>query len=249
MTRPLGGNVAIQAVQVLEVPRPNGGRPVIEDPKDQGTISARGAVGAHADQPRRTHAFRGGAYEDEAELLAKVALGHQSAFRILVDRHLPAVEAVARRLITDASEAEDVAQDTFLRLWQRADQLDVGGAGVRPWLRQVSRNLAIDRLRSAKRLDVVADVPEFGEDATQHDQIEDAERSDHVADALAALPDRQRVALTLFHFEELSQIEVADVLSCSVEAVESLLSRARRRLKSELRDSWRSLLNDTDDTL
>jgi len=183
---------------------------------------------------------------DEADLLARASAGHQNAFRILLDRHLSAVVAGARYLLNDASEAEDVAQEAFVRLWQRADQLEIGDAGVRPWLRQVSRNLAIDRMRSSKRLTVVADVPEHGADARQQEHVEDAERADHVAEALAELPERQRVALTLFHFEELSQVEVAEALSCSVEAVESLLSRARRRLKADLKESWRTLLDEPD---
>ncbi len=231
----------MQRAQVMELPRPIGGGLVIEDPKDQSSVSD-GAATRVCDQ--RSDGRQ--SFLDEADLLTRACAGHQSAFRVLVDRHLSTVVAGARGLLNDASEAEDVAQEAFVRLWQRAGRLEIGAAGVRPWLRQVSRNLAIDRLRSAKRLDVVAEISEHGEAATQQGHVEDIERADHVADALAALPDRQRVALTLFHFEELSQVEVAEALSCSVEAAESLLSRGRRRLKIELKESWRTLLDETD---
>ena len=180
---------------------------------------------------------------DEAQLLAKAARGDADAFRILVDRHLSVVVAGARRLLNDASEAEDVAQETFVRLWQSADGLEIGNAGTRPWLRRVSRNLAIDRLRSGKRFDVVADVPEGEQDADQQRTVEDKEQSNRVVAALAELPDRQRVALVLFHFEGFTQAEIADKLACSVDAVESLLGRARRRLKTDLKDAWQVLLD------
>lgn len=237
----------MQLARVVELSRPIGGGSVNEDPKDEGARPVNTAMTA------RTRKQDGLAFDteqtspgDEAELVARACAGQHDAFKVLLDRHLSAVVANARRLLNDASEAEDVAQETFVRLWQRAEELDVGEAGVRPWLRMVSRNLAIDRLRSAKRLDVVDEIPEHSEAATQHVHVEEHERAQQVAQALAALPDRQRVALTLFHFEDLSQVEVADALSCSVEAVESLLSRARRRLKADLKETWRMILDETD---
>lgn len=238
----------MQLARVVELSRPIGGGSVNEDPKDQGPRLMT-TENAARPSPTASHtSLSGPSFSDEAELVARASAGDHDAFRCLLDRHLPVVVANARRLLNDASEAEDVAQDTFVRLWQRADELDIGEAGVRPWLRQVSRNLAIDRLRSSKRLDVVADVPEHGEPATQQGDVEDRERASQVAEALATLPDRQRVALTLFHFEDLSQVEVAEALSCSVEAVESLLSRARRRLKTDLKESWRMILDKSDAT-
>ncbi len=219
-----------------------GGGHVNEGPQDHG--SQRPGPRAVATTARDQKSSGSISLGDEVELVSRARDGDQQAFRVLVDRHLSMIVAGARHLLSDASEAEDVAQETFVRLWQRANDIEVGEAGVRPWLRKVSRNLAIDRLRATKRLDVVAEVPEHGEAATQHTHVEDQDRANQVATALAALPDRQRVALTLFHFEDLSQVEVADALSCSVEAVESLLSRARRRLKTDLKDTWRAILND-----
>ncbi|HEY1243830.1 MAG TPA: sigma-70 family RNA polymerase sigma factor, partial [Hyphomicrobiaceae bacterium] len=86
--------------------------------------------------------------EDEAALVGRVAAGEAQAFRALVDRHLPTVLAIARRMLRDDAEAEDVAQETMLRLWRNAARLELGEGGVRPWLRRVAANLCIDRVRA-----------------------------------------------------------------------------------------------------
>ena len=97
---------------------------------------------------------------EETELLARVAAGESEAFRGLVDRHLPTVLAIARRMLRDDAEAEDVAQDTMLRLWRNAAGLELGPHGVRPWLRRVASNLCIDRVRARRNTTVVEEVPE-----------------------------------------------------------------------------------------
>lgn len=181
---------------------------------------------------------------EDAALVVAAAEGDAAAFRTLVDRHLSGVLAVARRMLRDDAEAEDVAQEAMLRLWRSADGLEVGALGLRPWLRRVVSNLCVDRMRSGKRLTVVEEVPERAEPATQHSQLEAQDRSQRVDAALKALPDRQRTALTLFHYEGLSQIEVGQIMGISDEAVESLLARARRALKAALRNELHELLAD-----
>jgi RNA polymerase sigma-70 factor (ECF subfamily) len=182
---------------------------------------------------------------EDAALVAAAAQGDAAAFRTLVDRHLAGVLAVARRMLRDDAEAEDVAQEAMLRLWRSADGLEVGPPGLRPWLRRVASNLCVDRMRSGKRLTVTDEVPEQAEPATQHSQLEAQDTSERVEAALRALPDRQRLALTLFHYEGLSQIEVGKAMGISDEAVESLLARARRTLKAALRDQLSELLADS----
>ena len=181
------------------------------------------------------------ALEDQG-LLSLAATGDAQAFRRLVDRHLGVVLAVARRMLRDDAEAEDVAQETMLRLWRAGDSLELGTYGLRPWLRRVASNLCIDRVRSGRRVDVVDEVPETPQAAEQLAVIEQTERSARVDRALKALPERQRMALVLFHFEGLSQVEVGAQMGISDEAVESLLARARRSLKTALKDDWRELI-------
>jgi RNA polymerase sigma-70 factor, ECF subfamily len=184
---------------------------------------------------------------DDATLLAASAANNPAAFRILIDRHLGTALAIARRMLRDDAEAEDIAQEAMLRLWRGASRIDLtalGTGGVRPWLRRVVSNLCIDRIRASRRVDVTDDVPEQIEPATQVSGLTDAELSARVDHALQRLPERQRLALTLFHYQGLSQLEVGDILGASDEAVESLLARARRALKVDLKDDWRVLLFD-----
>ena len=188
-----------------------------------------------------------GAGPDEGALLRRVAVGDQAAFGTLVDRHLAAMLAVARRMLRDDAEAEDVAQEAMLRLWRSSDRLEIGAYGVRPWLRRVVSNLCIDKVRAGRNTTVVDDVPEQPQAADQVSSLERRQAAHRVDAALKALPDRQRMALVLFHYEGLSQIEVGRTMGISDEAVESLLSRARRTLKAALASEWRELLTAPDD--
>jgi len=183
---------------------------------------------------------------EETELLARVAAGESEAFRGLVDRHLPTVLAIARRMLRDDAEAEDVAQDTMLRLWRNAAGLELGPHGVRPWLRRVASNLCIDRVRARRNTTVVEEVPEESAPPSQVRHLAERELGARVDAALQALPERQRLAITLFHYEGMSQIEVGGVLGISDEAVESLLARARRTLKVALKEEWRGLIPESE---
>jgi RNA polymerase sigma-70 factor (ECF subfamily) len=124
--------------------------------------------------------------------------------------------------------------------------LEIGPAGIRPWLRRVVSNLCLDRVRGPGRVKVVEELPEVPEPAKQLAALESQDVQRRVEVAMQKLPDRQRLALTLFHFEGLSQIEIGNVLGVSDEAVESLLSRARRQLKAELKSEWDLLRNDNE---
>jgi RNA polymerase sigma-70 factor (ECF subfamily) len=180
--------------------------------------------------------------DDDRALLARVGVRDGAAFRALVERHLPVVLGVARRVLRDEAEAEDVAQEAMLRLWQGGASLDIGPGGVRPWLRRVASNLAIDRLRAGRRTEVTDEVPDQPVAPDQLTALAEGDLTARVDAALARLPERQRQALVLFHYEGLSQIEVGGILGVTDEAVESLLSRARRALRAALKDEWRQLL-------
>jgi RNA polymerase sigma-70 factor (ECF subfamily) len=171
----------------------------------------------------------------------RVASHDPSAFRLLVDRHMAALILLGRRLLRDEAEAEDLAQEALLRLWRLGGGLDVGPGGVGPWLKKVVSNLAIDRLRVRGRLDVSDDLPEQPQPADQLRSLERQELAERVDDALRSLPDRQRLALTMFHYEGLSMQEVGGMLGVSAEAVESLLARARRSMRAALAAEWKSI--------
>jgi RNA polymerase sigma-70 factor, ECF subfamily len=169
---------------------------------------------------------------DEIELMRLAGAGDARAFRSLSDHFLPKIVAYAQRLLGRAAEAEDVAQETFLRLWQHAARWSPD-ARLATWLFRVAHNLAVDRLRARR---------EVGDAALEHAVAEDRpsgllERkrvASAVERALLALPERQRAAIALCHYEGLGNPEIAAVLDVSVEAVESLLSRGRRALRESL---------------
>lgn len=167
-------------------------------------------------------------------LLVLYAGGDQRAARNLTARLLPRVYAHATRLLGDATEAEDVAQEAMTRLWRIAPDWRSGEAKVTTWLYRVTANLCVDRLRKRRGvgLDEIAEPADQGPSVA--DQIQD--RSRHVAlqEALNALPDRQRQAVVLRHIEGLANPEIAAAMEISPRAVESLTARGKRALTAIL---------------
>lgn len=132
--------------------------------------------------------------------------------------------------------AEDAAQETFLRLWRHAPRWRPRGAKFATWLYRVAMNICLDHLRKTKRVAPEEAAPERADPADRPDDAYFAGEKRFAVDAaLARLPARQRMAITLCHFEELSNIEAAEIMDVSVEALESLLARGRRALREDLR--------------
>lgn len=170
---------------------------------------------------------------DEA-LLARVAQGEPIAVRALVARKLPRLLALAGRMLSDAQEAEDVAQEAFVRAWRQAPKWRPGEAKFDTWLHRVTLNLCYDRLRRRRELSY-ADPPEQVDEGPAPDRaLEAADTGRRVGRALQNLPDRQREAIVLCHYQELGNIEAAAVMGVNVEALESLLGRGRRALRAAL---------------
>lgn len=183
--------------------------------------------------------------DPDAELVRNAGAGDERAAEALVRRHLPRMLGLARRMLNDAAEAEDVAQEVFLRVWREAPRWRPGAAKFETWMHRVAINLCYDRLRrNREKPDAdagvhVADAAPLASEAWLARQ-----RSEKVHGALAALPERQRTAIALVHFQELTNIEAAETLEISVEALESLLARGRRALKAALADVAQDLIGD-----
>jgi RNA polymerase sigma-70 factor (ECF subfamily) len=174
--------------------------------------------------------------DPDLALLTRVGKGDAEAARAMVVRKLPRLLALATRMLGDPAEAEDVAQESFVRLWRQAGRWRAGGARFDTWLHRVALNLCYDRLR--RRETAVEKVPERADPGPAPDQrLEEADTTRRVASALQALPDRQREAIVLAYYQGLSNIEAAEVMEISIEALESLLARARRRLRVLLKET------------
>lgn len=172
------------------------------------------------------------AAHDEAALLVRVAARDGAAFRALVDAHAPALHRIAWRMTGDAVEAEDIAQEALLRLWDHAPSWQDGRQSLAAWLRRVVMNLAIDRQRRARRLSG-GEVPERADDAPLADAgLEARQQAARARALIAALPANQRAAIVLTYYEELPNADAAAAMDMKLKAFESLLYRARAALKA-----------------
>ncbi len=167
---------------------------------------------------------------DDHELMQRIAEGDRNAFGLLMRRHLPAVMNFNRQYLP--LEAEDVAQEAFIRLWKKAPQWRELGVSPKAWLMKVSYNLCIDELRKRKT-ETLDDLPMQIADPSGSSERFWGARSDlqQQMRALNALPERQRSAIVLSVCSGLNNREAAAVLNISVDALESLLARGRRTLK------------------
>ncbi|MGC4095060.1 MAG: sigma-70 family RNA polymerase sigma factor [Polyangiaceae bacterium] len=172
---------------------------------------------------------------DEATLIRSVAEGNAAAYRELVRRHASRLLRLSSRLLRDASEAEDVTQETFLRVWQRAADYSPDGSAL-GWLYRIAHNLCIDRMRRRGKLDAFEEeeLEAAPGSAPQSGLLNQMQRKSALERAIETLPQRQAAAITLVHLDELSGHEAAQIMGVSAEALESLLSRARRNLKARL---------------
>lgn len=174
---------------------------------------------------------------DEA-LMVLYANGDRHAALLLTRRITPRVLAYAARLLSgDRAEAEDVAQETMLRLWKVAPDWRQGETKVTTWAYRVATNLCIDRQRSRvrKRQTALDDAPEVADNAPGAERhLQNADRMAALEAALGELPDRQRQAVILRHLEGLTNPEIAGIMEIGVEAVESLTARGKRALTAIL---------------
>jgi RNA polymerase sigma-70 factor (ECF subfamily) len=168
----------------------------------------------------------------DVELLQRVGRGEAAAYRVFADRHLERTLRFAARLLGDSVEAEDAVQDAFMRVWTDAARF-VPDARPSTWLFRIVHNQCIDRLRKRRPADPDAVDRQSAGDRPSG-LLSRKQTAEQVARALAALPERQRAAITLVHYEGMGNVEAAEVLGVGVEAVELLLARGRRGLRQAL---------------
>lgn len=173
---------------------------------------------------------------DDDALLAAIAVGDRAAFRSLMERHAGRLIGLAHRVTGSAQDADDVVQEAFAKVWVQAGRWRPdGGARFSTWIYRVVLNLCIDRRRKRKMssLDEAGDPADPGPGG--FDQVSAGQRAELVRRALERLPERQREALALYYFGDMTAPEAAAKLSLSLSAFEALLFRGRQSLKTSLR--------------
>lgn len=170
--------------------------------------------------------------------MAAIAAGDRCAFAVLARRHLRGSVGLAQRIIGNADDAEEIVQDSFLQVWRHAPAWSGERARFTTWLYRivVNRSISYGRKRRFEPLDQAMEVPSPGPDALA--EVEARQLAARADSAIAALPDRQRAALGLCYYQGLTCAEAAEVLQVSIAAMESLLVRARRTLKTRLCPSF-----------
>ena len=194
---------------------------------------------------------------DDAALVRALAAGSEDALAALYDRHVDGIHAVALRLTNDRQLAEEVVQETFLALWNRAELYDPAVASLATWLRTIARNRTVDRLRAAGRRPPLVPLPGLGDegesdagferlkpdavvlggavpDAGPEAAAEAAEVRAAVAAALATMPEVERTVIILAYREGLTQSEIAERLDWPLGTVKTRTRRALAHLRAAL---------------
>ena len=177
--------------------------------------------------------------------MARLIAGHDTALNDLMERHAERLFHYLIRSLQNETEAADVAQESFVRVYQNRARFDTRQK-FSTWLYAIATNLARDHLRWRSRHPHVSLEAEYGEtgaglkdtlaatQATPTETVQTEERAAAVRKALVALPEELRVPLLLAEYEERSQTEIASILNCSAKAVEMRIYRARQQLREKL---------------
>jgi RNA polymerase sigma-70 factor (ECF subfamily) len=197
---------------------------------------------------------------DDAALVTAVAAGSEDALAALYDRHAAAIHATALRLAGDRRVAEDVVQEVFLTLWNRAEHFDPRRGSLPAWLGTIARNRAVDRLRAAGRRPRLVSLGGGPNDESPGEALERAAESGRVRDgfdaadpvsvleaaeartainaALATMPGPEREAILLAYRDDLTQSEIAERLGWPLGTVKTRTRRALARLRGALADTY-----------
>jgi RNA polymerase sigma-70 factor, ECF subfamily len=173
----------------------------------------------------------------EEELMQAVCMGDKSAYQMLVKKHLKSISHYAYRLLGNQKDTEDISQEVFLRLWTNAPKFKAEKSKLTTWLHRIAHNLCIDHLRKHGRVQTQETFDdEADESGAENLESNDAqsEEMNLLRDTISALPENQRSALSLCHFQGFSNKQAAAIMNISVKALESTLARAKRSLREKL---------------
>ena len=171
--------------------------------------------------------------------MRQVSRGDRDAFAALVEIHTPALERFAMRMLLERQRAEEVLQETLMKAWREAARYDPEKARLSTWLHQIAHNICIDILRRQRREQPLTENADtiIGSDESPESLAQTRETRQQVTAAIGALSQRHRTALILTYYQSLPNRDVAQIMGISVRALESLLVRARRELKTILEES------------
>ncbi len=182
----------------------------------------------------------------DEDLMLECRKGDMSAFELLVRRYQDALVNYIHYTINDYHRAEDLAQETFLRVFKSASRYEPK-ASFKTWLYTIATNLSRNEIRNRARRKTyfLEDMVDENEDVYHSEYMVDTrfqpdilyekkERQQLIRKTLNQLPENQRLALTLVTYQELSYEDVSEILNCSVGAVKSLIHRARQNMKKLL---------------
>lgn len=179
------------------------------------------------------------------ELMARAAAGDQGAFRVLMARHYRRVFGLVYRMLPNTADAEDLAQDVFFTVWLKRADWQPGAASFTTWLYRVTINRCIDAKRR-RRPECSDDLTEIEDDRPDAAAVVQQQQASQILRrATLKLSNEQQAALALFYHQGLSNAEAAEILGTTVSAVESLLKRARNRLREILRNRSKDLIGDS----
>ena len=166
--------------------------------------------------------------------------GNTNAFSILVDRYKDLVFSLALKMVKNREEAEEVAQDTFIKVFKSMRQFK-GDSKFSTWIYKVAYNTCLDRLKKYKREQHVVSIDEFNTNQIKSldnvlDTLEDEERKKAIQDCIQQLSSEDAFLLTLFYFEQQSLEEIAKVMSLTANNVKIKLFRSRKKLTTILKE-------------
>ena len=182
-----------------------------------------------------------GSSDPDADIISGLQAGDKTALSKLMDRHMKTLYNQAYYMLGDSMAAEDITQTVLLKTWENINGWKSGNAKLLTWMRRVTTNACFDQLRKKKPVytDIVPEIEDSAD--TPFDALSRQNQNKIIKAALQKLPDRQRAAVTLSYYQELTQKEGAGVMNITEKAYESLLVRGRKSLKLLLKESLKDI--------